>query len=64
MKLLLHSGYFEKRGVRTIFGPNKEEMREDSRKLSNEQIHNLYFSPNIFGMSSKRSKDGPGMQHE
>jgi hypothetical protein len=36
---------FEKRALSRIFGPKKDEVREDWRKFRAEELHNLYFSP-------------------
>jgi hypothetical protein len=33
---------FEKRVLRRIFGPEREEITGDWRKLHNEELHNLY----------------------
>jgi hypothetical protein len=33
--------------LRRIYGPKREEVREDERKLHNEELYNLYFSLNI-----------------
>jgi hypothetical protein len=41
---------FEYRVVRRIFGPKRDEVTGDWRKLHNEEIHNLY-SPNIIRMT-------------
>jgi hypothetical protein len=38
---------FENRVFRRIFGPKREED-ESWRKLHNDELHNLYSSPNIF----------------
>jgi hypothetical protein len=38
---------FENRVLRRIFGPKREEATEGRRKLHNEELHNLYSSPNI-----------------
>jgi hypothetical protein len=35
------------RMLRNIFGPNREEVTEDWRKLHNEELHDLYCSRNI-----------------
>jgi hypothetical protein len=35
------------RVLRRIFGPKKDDVTGDWRKLHNEELHNLYFSPNI-----------------
>jgi hypothetical protein len=37
---------FEKRVLRRIFGPKRHEVTGDWRKLHNEELHNLYSSPN------------------
>jgi hypothetical protein len=37
---------FEKRMLRKIFGPTREEVTEGWRKVHNK-IHNLHSSPNI-----------------
>jgi hypothetical protein len=41
---------FENRVLRIIFGLKRDEVMEDWRKLRNEELHNLYFSPNIIRM--------------
>jgi hypothetical protein len=33
--------------LRRIFKPNKDEITGDWRKLPNEELHNLYPSPDI-----------------
>jgi hypothetical protein len=33
--------------LRRIFGPKRNEVRGGWRKLHNEELHNLYSSPNI-----------------
>jgi hypothetical protein len=38
---------FENRLLRRIFAPKKDEMTGGWRKLHNEELHNLYSSPNI-----------------
>jgi hypothetical protein len=43
--------------LRRIFGPKRNEMTGDWRKLHNEELHNLYSSPSIIrAMKSKRMK--------
>jgi hypothetical protein len=37
----------ENRVLRGIFGPKREEVTGEWRKLYNEEIHDLYSSPNI-----------------
>jgi hypothetical protein len=39
---------FENRVLRRIFGPKREE-NGSFRKLHNDELHNLYHSPNILG---------------
>jgi hypothetical protein len=38
---------FENRILRRIFGPKMDDVTGDWRKLHNEELHNLYSSPNI-----------------
>jgi hypothetical protein len=38
---------FENRVLRRIFGPKREEVTGEWRKLYNEELHNLYSSPDI-----------------
>jgi hypothetical protein len=38
---------FENRVLRRIFEPRRDEVTGDWRKLHNEELHNLYSSPNI-----------------
>ena len=39
---------FENRVLRRIFGPRKDEVTEECRKLHNEELNDLYSSSNIF----------------
>jgi hypothetical protein len=38
---------FENRVLRGIFGPKRDEVTGEWRKLHNEELHNLYSSPDI-----------------
>jgi hypothetical protein len=38
---------FENRVLRRIFGPKRDEVTGDWRKLHNKELHNLYSSSNI-----------------
>jgi hypothetical protein len=44
---------FEKRVLRKIFGPKREEDRS-WKKLHNDELHNLYSSPNIVRVIKSR----------
>jgi hypothetical protein len=41
---------FVNRELRRIFGPKRDELTKDWRKLHNEELHILYSSPNIIRM--------------
>ena len=45
---------FENRVLRRIFGPKKDEVTEEWRKLHNEEMNNLYSSPNIVRVIKSR----------
>jgi hypothetical protein len=45
---------FENRLLRRIFGPNREKVMGDWRKLHTEELHNLYSLPNIIRMMKSR----------
>jgi hypothetical protein len=45
------SRVFEKRALRRIFEPKRDEVTESWRKLHNEGFHNLYSSPDIIRMT-------------
>jgi hypothetical protein len=38
---------FENRVLRRIFGPKRDHVMGEWRKLNNEELHILYSSPNI-----------------
>jgi hypothetical protein len=50
--------------LRRIFGPKSGEVTGGWRKLHNEDVHNLYSSPNIVRIIKSRRLNGRGMQHE
>jgi hypothetical protein len=38
---------YEKRVLKRIFGPKRDEVTGEWKKLHSEELHNLYSSPNI-----------------
>jgi hypothetical protein len=40
--------------LRSIFAPKRDEVTGDWRKLHNEELHNLYSSPNIIRIIKSR----------
>jgi hypothetical protein len=45
---------FENRALRRILGPKRDEVTGGWRKLHNEELHKLYFSPNVIRMIKSR----------
>jgi hypothetical protein len=45
---------FENRVLRRIFGPRRDEVTGEWRKLHNEELHDLYFSLSIIRMIKSR----------
>jgi hypothetical protein len=45
---------FENRVLSRIFGPNRDGMTGEWRKLHNEELHNLYSSPSIIRQIESR----------
>jgi hypothetical protein len=45
---------FENRVLRRIFGPKREEVVGGWSRLHNEELHNLYASPNIIRVIKSR----------
>jgi hypothetical protein len=45
---------FENRVIRRLFGPKKDQLTGECRKLHNEELHILYSSPNIIRQIKSR----------
>jgi hypothetical protein len=46
---------FENRMLRKTFGPKRHEVMGGWRQLRNEELHNLYSSPNIVTVLKSRT---------
>jgi hypothetical protein len=49
---------FDNRLLRKIFGPKRDEVTGEWRRLHNEELYNQYFSPNIRVIKSRMSWTG------
>jgi hypothetical protein len=47
---------FENRVLRKIFGPKRDNVTEEWRRLHNEEFYDLYFSSNIGITKSKATR--------
>jgi hypothetical protein len=47
-------GVFENRLLRRIFGPKRDEVTGEWKKLHNEDLHDLYSSPSIIRIMKAR----------
>jgi len=47
-------GVFENRVLRRIFGPRRDEVTGEWRKLHNEELNDLYCSTNIVRVIKSR----------
>ena len=54
---------FENRVLRRIFGPKRDEVTGEWRKLHNEELSDLYCSPNIVRVIKREKLDWRGMWH-
>jgi len=46
---------FENMVLRRIFGPRRDEVTGEWRRLPNEELKDLYYSPNIVRVIKSRS---------
>jgi len=51
-------GVFMNRVLRRIFGPKGDEGTRDWRKLHNEELNDLYCSPNVVRVRKKNEMGG------
>jgi len=51
---------FENRVLMRIFGPKEGEITEELRKLNNEELNDLYCSPNIVRVMKSRRMSWAG----
>ena len=49
-----HIGFFENRVLRKIFGPKRDEVIRECRRLHNKELYDLYSSPNIIWVMKSR----------
>jgi hypothetical protein len=54
---------FENRVLRRIFGPKRDEVTGKWRKLHNEELHNLYSTPDIIWQVKANAVDGACSTH-
>jgi hypothetical protein len=47
---------FENRVLRRIFGPKRDEATGEGRRLHNEELNDLYSSPNIIRVIKSRMR--------
>jgi hypothetical protein len=45
---------FENRVLRRLFGPKRDEVTEEWRKLHNEELRDLYSSPSVIRIIKSR----------
>jgi hypothetical protein len=53
-------GVFENRVLRRIFGPKRDEVTGEWRKLHNEELHDLYSLPSIIKITKLRGGEMGG----
>jgi len=48
--------FFENRVMRRIFGPKRDEVTGEWRKLHNEELNGMYFSPSNIRVFKSRKR--------
>jgi PAS domain-containing protein len=51
---------FKNRALRRIFGPKRDDVTGEWRKLHNEELHTLYSSPDIIRQIKSRRRRWDG----
>ena len=51
---------FKNRVLRRIFGPRRDEVTDEWRKLYNEELNDLYSSPNVVRVIKSRRERWAG----
>jgi hypothetical protein len=54
LRRILRLRVFENRVLRGIFGPKRDEVTGEWRKLHNKELHDLYYSPSIIRIIKSR----------
>jgi hypothetical protein len=54
-------GVFENRMLRRVFGPKRDEVTGEWRKLHNEKLNDMYSSPSILWVIKSRRMRWRGM---
>jgi hypothetical protein len=52
---------FQNRVLRRTFGPQMDKVTEELRKLNNEELNDLYSSPNIIRLIKSRRVEWDGL---
>jgi hypothetical protein len=50
--------FFKNRVLRKIFGPKREEVTGEWKRLHKEELNDLYSSPNVLGVKIEKNEVG------